>query len=151
MKTIAPVVKQATVPLAIEEAFTAFTDEIGAWWPLATHSIALDNAVGVTMAPHAGGQITETAADGTTHVWGTITAWAPPTRVAFTWHPGNPPDEATNVEVVFDAAGPKQTLVILTHTGWENRPDAAQARDHYDPGWDLVFGKYVAKVGAKQT
>lgn len=149
MNTIAPVVKQATVPLSIEEAFAAFTDEIGAWWPLATHSVALDNAIGVSMAPHVGGQITETATDGATHTWGTITVWDPPARVAFTWHPGTPPDEATHVEVTFDAAGAGQTRVTLTHTSWENRPDAAQARDHYDPGWDFVFGKYAAALSSR--
>lgn len=146
--TIAPVVKQATVPLSVEEAFAAFTDEIAAWWPLATHSVALDDAIGLTMAPHVGGQIVETAADGSTSVWGTLTAWEPPARVAFTWHPGWPADEATHVEVVFeDEAG--HTVVTLTHTGWENRPDGARARENYNPGWDFVLGKYAGAATSR--
>lgn len=150
MTVIAPVVKQATVPLSQEEAFAAFTEEIGAWWPTASHSVALDQCVDVTMGPQLGGQIVERAADGATHVWGTITDWDPPRRVAFTWHPGTPPDESTHVEVVFAATDTDTgagTRVTLTHTGWENRPDAEAARNNYDPGWDFVFGKYVTRAG----
>jgi uncharacterized protein YndB with AHSA1/START domain len=75
-------------------------------------------------------------------VWGTVVAWEPPDRVAFTWHPGTPVAEATHVEVRFVALD-DGTEVVLTHTGWSRRPDGQRARAQYDTGWDLVFGRYA--------
>ena len=65
----------------------------------------------------------------------------PAAAVAFTWHPGAPPDEASNVEVTFTAAD-AQTLVRLTHAGWERFADPAAARAEYDLGWPVVLGRY---------
>lgn len=137
-----PVVKQACVPLTAEEAFAAFTEEVAAWWPLATHSVGHEQAVDVAFD---NGRLVETTADGARHVWGTVTEWAPPRRLAMTWHPGTPPEEATHVEVVFEPDGPDRTRVTLTHTGWENRPDSVEARGQYDPGWEYVLGRYLER------
>ena len=35
-----------------------------------------------------------------------------------------------------------QTLVTLTHTGWERFADPAAARAEYDEGWPVVLGRY---------
>ncbi len=116
-------------------ATEVFTARFGDWWPLVTHSVGTDKAA--TVALGIGGIILETLADGTTTVWGTITRWEPPARVAFSWHAGTPEAEAGLVEVVFTPSGAGSTLVELTHSGWENRPDGAGARAEYEPGWDL--------------
>ncbi len=91
----------------------------------------------------AGAAIVETLADGTTSVWGTVTHWEPPDRVAFTWHPGTAETEATRVEVTFTPSGPGATLVRLIHSGWERRPDGASARENYDSGWEPVVGCFA--------
>jgi uncharacterized protein YndB with AHSA1/START domain len=83
-----PVRKSVTVPAAPQRAFELFTAHMHEWWPLATHSVGAVDAVSVTFGGGAGAAILETVADGTTSVWGTITHWEPPYRVAFTWHPG---------------------------------------------------------------
>jgi hypothetical protein len=134
--------KLAKVNLARTAAFELFTEGIGKWWPLDTHSVGRERSVSVECEPLVGGKITETLADGERAVWGTILAWDPPTGVRFTWHPGTPESEATEVEVRFheEAEG---TLVELVHTGWDRRPDGATARANYDGGWDLVFGRYA--------
>ena len=144
--SLAPLVKRLTVPCTTQRAFDIFTDQIAAWWPLPTHSVGGDHAVSVRLEGQVGGQIVETIDDGRTAVWGTVTTWDPPSRLAFTWHPGQPPQEATSVEVTFEPDGPS-TLVTLTHDGWANRPDGQTARQAYDTGWDTVLGGFVARAG----
>ena len=74
-------------------------------------------------------------------MWGTVTRWEPPTAVAFTWHPGQPAERASHVEVTF-AAADGQTLVTLEHAGWEVFADPAAARAEYDQGWPVVLDRY---------
>jgi uncharacterized protein YndB with AHSA1/START domain len=95
----------------------------------------------------AGGRIIELADDAQQHVWGTIVEWEPPTRVAFTWHPGRRPEVAQSVVVSFRAVQ-EGTEVVLTHSGWEKlAEEAARSRASYDNGWESVFregyGGYV--------
>ena len=141
-----PLVKRLTVPCTTERAFEIFTDHIAEWWPLPTHSVGGNDAVSVRIEGQVGGEIVETIDDGRTSVWGTVTTWEPPSRVAFTWHPGQSPQEATSVEVTFQDDG-SSTLVTLTHEGWANRPDGHKARRSYDTGWDSVLAGFVATTG----
>jgi uncharacterized protein YndB with AHSA1/START domain len=150
LTSIEPVRKTVTVPAAPPRAFELFTRHIHEWWPLATHSVGTEQAVGVAFGEGPGGQIVETLADGSTSVWGTVTDWEPPHRVAFTWHAGTPVAEATRVEVTFTAEGPASTVVRLVHSGWEHRPDAASAREGYDSGWDQVIGRFT-NLAARET
>jgi Activator of Hsp90 ATPase homolog 1-like protein len=87
------------------------------------------------------------SAAGQQAVWGTVTRWEPPAAVAFTWHPGYEAERASQVEVTFTAAG-AQTLVRLTHTGWEIFDDPAAARAEYDQGWPAVLGSYVERTAS---
>ncbi|MGH8895092.1 MAG: SRPBCC domain-containing protein [Actinomycetes bacterium] len=136
--SLAPLTKTILVPAPVDRAFELFTAGIGGWWPLRTHSVGENAAERVEMTCRVGGEIVETLRDGSTAVWGTVTAWAPPHRVAFTWHPGQAVAEATQVDVGFQEEG-GQTRVTLVHAGWENRPDARQARQAYDTGWGVVL------------
>jgi uncharacterized protein YndB with AHSA1/START domain len=145
--SVEPLRKSVTVPAAPQRAFEIFTAHFGEWWPLATHSVGIEQAAGVTFGAGVGGRITETLADGSTSVWGTVTAWEPPHRVAFSWHAGTPEAEATQVEVTFTRGGPASTVVRLVHSGWEHRPDGASAREGYDSGWEPVISRY-AEVAA---
>ena len=138
-----PVRKSVTVPATPQRAFELFTTHMHEWWPLSTHSVGAEDAVSVTFGKGAGAAILETMADGTTSVWGTVTHWEPPQRVAFTWHAGTAETEATSVEVTFTPNGPASTVVRLIHSGWERRPDGASARDGYDSGWEPVVGCFA--------
>jgi uncharacterized protein YndB with AHSA1/START domain len=144
LTSVEPVHKSVTVPAAAQRAFELFTAHIQEWWPLKTHSVGLEHAGGVAFGEGVGGAIIETLADGTTSVWGTVTRWDPPHRVAFTWHAGTPESQSTLVEVTFTPAGPGNTLVSLVHSGWEHRPDGASARDGYNAGWEPVIGRFAA-------
>jgi len=147
LPTCPPLVRTATIPADPEAAFRRFTAEMGAWWPLATHSIGQGRAQSVEMQPEVGGRIVETVAGSEESVWGTIVAWEPPRRVAFTWHPGHEPASAQDVEVRFEPAG-AGTLVTLTHTGFERLgKDAKGARRAYPMGWTYVLGLYAGRRG----
>lgn len=147
--SIEPVRKSVTVPAAPQRAFELFTAHIHEWWPLATHSVGIEHAVGITFGQGVGTQIIETVADGTTSAWATVTDWEPPSRVAFTWHAGTAEAEATRVEVTFTPEGPGSTVVRLVHSGWERRPDGASARDGYDSGWDPIMRRFAEVAAAR--
>lgn len=147
--TIAPVEKRAQVKLSVEEAFKLFTEGIHTWWPLdADHSVGEKDVETCAVEPRVGGRVYERLKDGTEHLWGTVQAYEPPHLFATTWHPGNPSELATHLEVRFTAAD-GGTLVELTHSGWEARGEEAQKyRDGYDSGWDFVFGQYLQQAAS---
>jgi uncharacterized protein YndB with AHSA1/START domain len=152
---IPPVVKSITFPGPPEQAFARFTAGIGAWWPLATHSIGRKPGITVAFEPLApGGRLTERWPTGESHIWGTITALDAPARIVFTWHVGRPewqidrPEaEVQLVEVTFTSSAAGQTSIQLTHTGWESLGDtAAAARDGYNEGWNHVLALYASET-----
>jgi uncharacterized protein YndB with AHSA1/START domain/uncharacterized protein YciI len=133
-----PLRREVLVDADPAAAFEIFTARLGRWWPLAAgFGVYRDGTVAF-----AGGQIIERSADGQQAVWGTVTRWEPPDAVAFTWHPGHDAERASHVEVTFTAAD-QQTLVSLTHSGWEIFDDPAAARSEYDQGWPAVLGQYA--------
>ena len=138
---IPPIVKTVVVPGEPARAFRLFTDEVGEWWPMATHSVGGAASQGVRLTP-AG--FVEVLADGTESAWGEIVEWAPPYRLAFTWHPGyDPAEQGTEVVVTFAPHG-DGTEVRLEHTGWERLgARAAETRADYDIGWVGVLDLFA--------
>lgn len=137
--TILPLRRQVLVHCDPATAQRLWVDDIGTWWPIASHGCYGE---GATVA-FEGDTIVETSPAGARAVWGTVTARTPG-RLAFTWHPGRTPDEATEVEVTFTAAGADATLVTLVHSGWQS----AAARADYAGGWVTVLDRLVdAAVG----
>lgn len=140
---VEPVRKKLVVPASPEVAFRRFTSEIGTWWPVARMSVQREAVESVEFGEEEGGRIVERAAGGAEAVWGTVTAWDPPRRVAFTWHPGRAASSAQEVDVKLIATGEGGTEVTLVHGGWESLGErAAGEREKYDGGWDYVLGEY---------
>jgi uncharacterized protein YndB with AHSA1/START domain len=137
------VVRAVEVPVPPGRAFAAFTAAISDWWPLATHSVYGSRSASVQVEAGVGGQIVERGTDGATCVWGTVRVWDPGVELAFSWHPGTPPGEATDVAVRFEPVD-GGTRVLLVHTGWGARPDAGPARQSYESGWVPVLDRYAA-------
>ena len=133
-----PLRKTIEVEVSAADAFRIWTEELGDWWPLATYSVGRGDAVACTLEGRAGGWIYETTRPGEQHVWGTITQWDPPRRLAHSWHPGGHAVDATTVEVTFSALGSDRTRVVLVHGGWP--VSGAAQRAAYDKGWDFVLG-----------
>ena len=84
--TIQPVVVAIDVRRGIEEAFRVFTAEIGAWWPVAAHSVEPDKVETVVLEGRAGGRLYERWHDGGEVDWGRGVAWEPPVDVIETEH-----------------------------------------------------------------
>jgi uncharacterized protein YciI len=137
VSTVPPIRREILVGADPATAFEAFTAHIGRWWPLAELSVYGTGAI----VGFSGGQIIERSAEGRSTVWGTVTRWEPAAAVAFTWHPGGTPERASHVEVTFTPAG-TQTLVTLTHAGWDALDDPAAARAEYQQGWPMVLDRY---------
>ena len=143
--------KEINVRCSIERAFEVFTSGIDGWWPKQSHSVGEGDCVSVEFEPHAGGRIIEHDRDGSVCEWGRITAWDPPRRVAFTWHPGFDPAQAGDVDVRFRADG-ANTSVVLEHTGFERRgADAAEMHRNYEPGWEYVFGTQYGEHASRSA
>jgi uncharacterized protein YndB with AHSA1/START domain len=140
-ETTAPVVRTVHVRCAPERAFALFTDRITDWWPLQRHGLYKDQTLGVWFE---GERLVEKSSSGEEDAWAEVLEWSPPGRLAISWHPGTPPEDATIVEVEF-LADDDGTRVVLTHHGWERLGDlAAEARGTYAQGWQSVLEGYVA-------
>lgn len=142
---IEPVRRSVDVRCSPSDAFRIFVDDIDSWWPLATHSVGQEKAVSCLFEGRDGGRIYETHADGSLHLWGTVTTWQPPTRVVFSWHPGRDANTAQEVELRF-LPFDNGTRVELEHRQWEKLGDrASETRDAYQSGWAGVLARYVAR------
>jgi uncharacterized protein YndB with AHSA1/START domain len=78
-------------------------------------------------------------------VWGTVLAYDPPHRLAFSWVVELPAAQEQLVEIRFTAED-SGTRVELTHSGWEKLGDAAASqRERYDRGWGTVFERHFVE------
>jgi len=142
---IAEIQKTIEVDVAHQRAFAVWTEEVGAWWPLAEHSLGQADAAGCAYEPGIGGRVFETANNGDQHLWGTIQVWEPPRRLAHSWHPGRPLSDRTMVLVTFTPLAPNRTRLTLTHSGW--REGDEERRAAYDTGWGhLLENRYAAHL-----
>ena len=146
---LAPIVKTVEVRRSPGDAFRAFAEEIGAWWPLETHTRARDSegerSVDVTVEPRVGGRVFETLSDGRELDWGEVLAWEPGVRLELTWRLGLLREQTTRVGVEFEALEGSGCRVTLTHSDWERLGDAGGARRaSYETGWRTVFEQCFA-------
>lgn len=140
--SIEPVVKALELRAPIDKAFHHFTANIHLWWPLAHHSLSLENAKSVVFEGKAGGRIYEIDNIGKEREWGRVLEWDAPHRVVFSWVL-EAPEKKTEVEVQFAERGDGASTLTLIHSGWDARPDGAEWRGKYNVGWDGVLGGYT--------
>ncbi|WP_300531500.1 SRPBCC family protein [Maricaulis sp.] len=149
---IEPLVKTIEVDTDAATAFAFFTDRIDSWWPAETHSMAADRGETrpdrIVFELKPGGRLYERGADGRECDWGRVRVYEPGKRVVFSWHLQRPADEATEVEVRFEALSDVTTRVVLVHRGWENWANGAEMRLRYDGGWDLVLAPFTRAIAA---
>ncbi len=140
--SVEPITRSVTVRRSVEDSFRIFTEEIGSWWPVQTHSRATSDFEGqdvkverVEFQTRAGGRVLEHLSNGQTLAWGDVVGWDPPRRFMLAWHPTFSDRPPTEVEVRFTPDG-DGTLVELEHRGWERLgPDAATLMGEYAAGW----------------
>jgi uncharacterized protein YndB with AHSA1/START domain len=149
---IAPLVKNAHVKLTQAQAFELFTEGMGQWWPLETHSLAADTYDGrlkaerLVFEPRQEGRIYEVMSNGEEANWGSVILWDPPSRLVISWKPNLSDGPFTEVEVRFTQAG-SGTDVELEHRGWDRfGSEEAGPRANYDSGWSSLLELYQAAV-----
>ena len=127
-------------------AFSMWTTRASIWWPT-DHSVSGERELEVLFEERIGGRIFERTPSGAEHQWGRITAWEPPTRLAYTWHLGFAPEDATVVEIRFVDAGGNRTRVEIVHGGWDRLSEGApQRREGNRLGWTSVFPHFVEAI-----
>jgi uncharacterized protein YndB with AHSA1/START domain len=154
--------KAVRVQAPIERAFSVFVEQMETWWP-ASHHIGKTPFESIFVEPRVGGRWYERSAAGDLCEWGTVLAWDPPRRVAFSWHVGPGHDQpewkydpdlakASEVEICFTAEGPGATLVALEHSKLERHGEGyEQLRAIFDgPGaWVDILALYAKSVGER--
>ena len=141
--TLPPIVKSVEVGQPLDEAFRLFTAEMARWWPLATYSVGGQDAESCGIEARVGGRVFERTSSGEEHVWGTVTVWQPPNLIGFTWHPGQPAEPHTDIEIRFTTVADGRTRIELEHRNWHAiGARAAAMRGNYDAGWDVVLGEH---------
>jgi uncharacterized protein YndB with AHSA1/START domain len=148
MSELEPIRRSVSVPLKPAEAFDLFTDRMGSWWPVETHSRAESDFGGedvkverVEFQARQGGQVLEHLSNGEVLPWADVLTWEPPSRLVLAWKPNSRPAPPTEVEVRFTPDG-DGTRVELEHRGWERLGElAAQAREGYAVGWIPVLAR----------
>ena len=145
--TIAPVTKSVHVACDPAHAFTVFTRDIAAWWPLETHAIHAGDVREMVWEERVGGEVYEISNAGVKAHWATVLAWDPPSGLTIAWHVDADAPAPTEIEVRFlaEAGG---TRVDLEHRNWERLGTAAaEARGSYDGGWEAVLARFAAHAG----
>ena len=151
--TVAAIRKEIVVETSQARAFRVFTEETGAWWPLASHHIGEKAAEAAFIEPRAGGRWFERAEDGTECLWGKVLVWDPPGRLVLSWEIGadwkHHDDFSAEVEVKFVALGPALTRVELEHRNLDRFGAAAEdLRRSFDRGWLTILKLYADRAQA---
>ena len=133
------------VACSTEHAFAVWTSAIGSWWP-PDHTVS-GRPDQVVLQSGVGGRIFERTSDGIEHVWGEVTVWEPPTTLAYLWHLGRDPEEATEVEIQFVPQGADATRIDIEHRGWERLGALADDwRDRNQLGWEALLPHFQVAV-----
>jgi len=151
------VCKVLNVKAPPEVAWRVFTEQMGAWWPLATHKIGTAKAVDAVIEPRVGGRWYERGDDGSTCDWGTVLMWEPPSRLMLTWDISadwrHDPNLKTEIEVRFIAEGKNSTRVELEHRRLDRygaRRDGMRGTFDSERGWKGILEAFAARAAEGQ-
>ncbi len=136
-------------------AWRVFTENMGTWWPLATHKIGKAKAVDAVIEPHVGGRWFERGDDGSTCDWGRVLSWEPHSRLVLSWEISSDwqhdPNLETEVEVRFIAEGKDGTRVELEHRHLDRfgaRRDEMRAIFDSEGGWRGLLESFARAASA---
>jgi len=151
---IEPIRERVTVSGSPDDAFAAFTDGFGRWWPRAV-SWSGDVLESIGIEPRVGGFLWERGPHGFRADFGRVQAWEPPHRLVFSWQvgPGRAPEpnptRASEVEVRFRSVGDGRTRVELEHRRFERHGTGAAAYRKgmaSGAGWPAILSAYAAAL-----
>jgi uncharacterized protein YndB with AHSA1/START domain len=142
---------EIVVEAAIERAFSAFTNDFGAFKPREHNMLSVDIAETI-FEPHAGGHLYDRGVDGSECRWARVLAYDPPDRLVISWditpqwQIETDPDKTSEVEIRFIAETPKRTRVVLEHRNLDRHLEGWEAvREGVDSegGWPLYLRRYA--------
>lgn len=145
MASVGPI--EVTVPGPPDAAFTAFTEELGQWWPQ-PYSWGPVTIADHRVEPHEGGRVTEVSAEGMELDWAIVTGWDPPARLQLSWAigpdrvPTPDPARRSTVTVTFaeDARGGTRVTVVHDRLESHGGDGVAYARGMASPqGWPWIL------------
>jgi uncharacterized protein YndB with AHSA1/START domain len=142
--------KQVIVNASQAEAFAIFTEDVGQWWPLATHHVGERTPATAILEPFVNGRWFERAIDATEHDWGTVLAIEPSYRLVIAWlttHINPRALEPTEVEILFVPQGSDMIRVELEHRHLERYGDSSTNMYSIldgDDGWGLILRRFAA-------
>lgn len=143
-----PLRKSVVVRRTPEEAFEIFTAKLASWWPYQQFSVHQAETATCAIEPRMGGKIYEVANSGSRAQWGTVLVWEPPHRFVMTWHPGQDPGTAQELELRFVAVA-LGTRVELEHREWAKLGAVAEeTRKSYEGGWAIVLDRCYVEACA---
>ena len=144
--TIEPLRWTLDVACAADHAFRVWTGGIATWWP-ADHTVSGAEDSVVVLEGRVGGRIFERTAGGAEHDWGEVTAWEPPSRLAYLWFLRTDRADATDVEIRFVPVGEAATRVEIEHSGWERLGERGPTwRARNLGGWSTLLPHYRAAL-----
>jgi uncharacterized protein YndB with AHSA1/START domain len=156
MSSNTSVTKSVIVNAPIEHVFEVFTRRFDAWWPR-SHKIGKSELQTAVLEPREGGRWYERDVDGSECEWGRVLSYAPPSRIALSWHltagfTYDPdPARASRVDVSFHAETASRTRVELVHSqldrhgeGWEKLREMVDA----PMGWPAILEGFQKRAEA---
>jgi uncharacterized protein YndB with AHSA1/START domain len=134
--------KTIRVQRSPEISFRVFCENMSQWWPEGFGG----KDTKLFLEGRVGGRFYEQRSDGTEYQIGQVTAYQPPSIVAFTWRAPSW-DVHTQVEVRF-AAEDEGTRVVLEHSGFEQDTKTRATHRSYEDGWGSTLEHYQRQANA---
>jgi uncharacterized protein YndB with AHSA1/START domain len=137
------IAKSVVLRCGIERAFKLFTESAGEWWPADRRHTA-DAASAIRI--EASGRFVECAADGTEVDLGRVRVFEPDRRLVLDWYPGTDRENATRVEVLFEAVE-GGTRVSVQHDAGTAGADLFESNaPAFARSWELVLAAAGKRV-----
>lgn len=147
---------EVVVEVAIERAFSIFTQRFGTFKPREHNMLSVEIAETV-FEPRQGGHVYDRGTDGSECRWARVLAYEPPDRVVISWDIDphwqieTDLDKTSEVEVRFIAETPDRTRVELEHryldrhgAGWQ----AVRGGVDSEGGWPLYLRRFADILAA---
>lgn len=136
---LSPIEHEYALGCTPEQAYATFTERIGEWWP-ADYSPDPGGLKDTVIEPGVGGRV-YFVVDGVGELpWGTVTAWEPGYRIAFTSTLAQSRQHPSEIEAAFEESD-NGCEMRFAHGGW-NAGNAAD-RDKFSD-WRLILDRFAA-------
>jgi len=137
------IARSLTVAVGVEQAFETWTQRIDLWWP-PSHRAQPRTLSHITMEGRVGGQLVERSASGEVlRLFGTVTGWDPPGRLAYDFYMGGTQDRPTEVEIRFSASDGGTRVNVEHRQGRMSKERWGRTNRGFDRAWTDVTAAFA--------